>query len=602
VRNALVFALATALFLVLTDATVAAPLNEAEIKTVNNAAQKQLTRLLNSRKSAGAAFALIDEGRVVLLSANGVRAREAKSSNKSAIAGENSFGLDTPMPVGSITRLITVTLALQLQARQKLDLTQPLQRYLPDLSYQSHLDLSKISPPTMRDVLTNSAGVSRGELRDLFIPIDQKLSAYDFKNVWLARAPGQFSESSFLTDRILGQVLEAVAKQSLETQFQAALAQPLGLSASGFAAPALSAREHDEGKILAPRKTNNVAALGFHSSIRDLAKIIASLDINSAQTLDRNIALTLMQPQTQYLEYDFSAPGTGSGYVFGFSESVRKAVGFVGYLDSALTGHQVSIRLFPKHRLAVVLMSNSSMESDDFSDLLNTLADTALTQKAAIAPRDKQVLRAPPEQLALPKKFLSDALQSAYATPAGLVLPEVGENRFDFNLAGFGLRANRRPDGWYRLRYRLLGMIPLNLSFIENILIAPVSHQQADGSVKHLLLFAAGSDVGVFGSAIAMTSVEGDLGERWLGKYKIANPDVMSDAVKASDIEITRENNVLLLRATFDRFINVDFALPLNVISPETAVLSGFGPGLGEVIRKTPQGDVDFAGYLLRRE
>jgi CubicO group peptidase (beta-lactamase class C family) len=85
VRMAWFFALLGALFLLLTDVSVAAPLNEVQVKSVNSAAQKQLTRLLSNRKSAGAAFALIDEGRVVLLSANGVRAREANKSGNQVL-------------------------------------------------------------------------------------------------------------------------------------------------------------------------------------------------------------------------------------------------------------------------------------------------------------------------------------------------------------------------------------------------------------------------------------------------------------------------------------------------------------------------------------
>ena len=76
----------------------------------------------------------------------------------------------------------------------------------------------------------------------------------------------------------------------------------------------------------------------------------------------------------------------------------------------------------------------------------------------------------------------------------------------------------------------------------------------------------------------------------------------MSDSVKVTDIEIVRDEGVLLLRATFDRFINVDFSLPLSITDAKFATLSGVGPGLGEPVMRDAQGTLNFSGYLLRRK
>ena len=183
-------------------------------------------------------------------------------------------------------------------------------------------------------------------------------------------------------------------------------------------------------------------------------------------------------------------------------------------------------------------------------------------------------------------------------------MPSSTEAEFDFELAGFGLRAIRRADGWYRLRYRLLGFIPLNLSFIENVLIAPVRPgvKATTGASTHYLLYAAGSEVGLLGSAIPANSVEGDAGESWLGEYDLANPDAFSDAVAVSNLAIARESGVLVLRARFDRFINVNFSLPISVLNPKLALISGFGPGLGEPVSRSQTGTLNFGGYLLSKK
>ncbi len=571
----------------------AKPLSEAQINAVNAAAQKQLNALITSKKYAGAGFALIDEGHVVLISANGVR-------NKAALNSGGAFGLDTPLQVGSVTRLFTVLAALKLSETGKLDLGKPITRYLPQLKFASQIRAAQLPPISVRDLLLSSSGITRGSFKDLFVAPGTPQRDVLAQPVWRSRPAGGFSEQSFLADALLGKVLEQAGGVDIGSLIQREISGPMNLTATRFSSDASIAAMHDEGKALPVRVAGIPAALGLHSSVRDLARVVAALDSEAGGISAASRAL-LMRSQNKGLRYDFSAAGSGQGYVFSFSESVRKQVGLVGFLDSSLTGLEVSIRLFPQHRLAVVALSNSSSEDDAFRELVKTISDTALKEKANVPARGKQVLHPPPESLNLPTGFVATPVQSAYATPAGLVRTEINGDRFDFNLGGFGLRAYRRPDGWYRLSYRLLGMIPLNLSFIENILIAPVS-ASGTGGEKHLMLFSAGSEVGLFGAAIPLDSVAGDAGEVWLGDYEIANPDAMSNSAKASDIKIVREQGVLLMRATFDRFINVNFALPLSVTDTKFATLSGLGPGLGEPVTRDTQGTLNFSGYLLQRK
>ncbi len=571
----------------------AAPLNETQINAVNTAAQKQLTALVASKKYAGAGFALIDEGHVVLLSANGVRDKAAANSG-------GAFGLDTPVPIGSITRLFAVLAALKLSESGKLDLSKSVQSYVPQVKFASQIPAAQMPAISVRDLLLSSSGITRGSFKDLFVAPGTPPRDVLAQPVWLSRPPGGFAEQSFLADALLGRVLEKAGGTDFASLIQREITGPMQLAATSFSSDANIAAMHDEGKALPERVAGIPSALGIHSSVRDLAKMIAALDSDAGGISPATRAL-LTRSQNNALRYDFSSGGSGQGYAFSFYESARKEVGLVGYLKSSLTGFEVSILLFPQHRLAVVAISNSSSEEDDFRELVNTLGDTALKEKANISARGKQVLRAPPKTLNLPRGFIFTPVQSAYATPGGLVRTDIDGDSFDFSLGGFGLRAKRRPDGWYRLSYRLLGMIPLDLSFIENILIAPVSLSAAGGE-KHLLLFSAGSEVGLFGGAIAMDSVAGDAGEAWLGDYEIANADAMSNSAKVSDIEIVREKGVLLLRATFDQFINVDFALPLSIADAKFATLSGLGPGLGEPLTRDAQGTLNFSGYLLRRK
>jgi|GEM_PF-2457486 len=591
--------LAIGLIIFFSNTLFASALTNAQVQRIDAAAAKQLQRSLRET-GAGLGYALIDEGKVVLLQAGGLA--NADDPKRPA------FNVDTASPVGSITRLVTAILALKLEKSGRLNRNQPLVSILPELQFDGP-NAATSSAIQIQHLLNNSSGISRGRIRDLYIPVASNQSAAKLASTephWLTRPPGQFSELSFQSDAILGSVLERAGNASLQDLLTQEISGPLQLKSAHFAALATDAAEHnDDGTAFPTRIARLPAALGLKISLRDLAILLSQLDPQKAGSggFAQDFAGSLALPQRQNLKFDFSEANTGQGHAFGFTQSSRKAVGVVGYLDSSLTGHDVAIRRFSQHGLTAIVMSNASSKSDELRDLINILSETALLEKSGIAVRDKQQLRPPAATLALPDGFVSDAIQPAYATPGGLIMPSAAESEFDFELAGFGLRAIRRADGWYRLRYRLLGFIPLNLSFIDNILIAPVrpSAKSATGISAHYLLFAAGSEVGLFGSAIPVNSTIGDTGESWIGEYDLANPDAFSDAVAVTNLSIARQAGVMVLRARFDRFINVNFSLPINILSPNLALLSGFGPGLGEPIARSPNGTLNFGGYSLQK-
>jgi CubicO group peptidase (beta-lactamase class C family) len=575
----------------------AAPLTNAQVQTIDALAAKQLQRA-QRETGAGVGYALIDDGKVVLLKAGGLANVDDPK--------RPVFGVDTASPVGSVTRLVTAILALKLEMAGKLARTQPLVVVLPELKFIGP-NAALARSITIEALLNNSSGISRGRIRDLYGPAAANASpTYIAREpIWLTRPAGQFSELSFQADALLGAALERAGGASLQALLKQEIAAPLKLKSPHFDATDTDAAEHnDDGSAFPQRISKLPAALGLKISLRDLAILLSHLDPQKAASgFASDFSAQLTTPKRQGLKFDFSEAGSGQGYAFGYTQSSRKAVGIVGYLGSSLTGHDVAIRRFPKHGLTSIVISNASTKSDALSDLLNDLSDAALREKAGITARNKKQLRPPPATLTLPAGFVFDAIQPAYATPGGLITPDISGDKFDFELAGFGLRAAQRADGWYRLSYRLLGFIPLNLSFVNNVLIAPVraNDPKIAGSNKHFLLFAAGSEVGLFGSATSASSTEGDASESWISEYELANPDAFSDAVSVTNLAIARKDHVLVLQARFDRFINVNFSLPISVLHPELALISGFGPGLGEPIGRDKAGTLNFGGYLLKR-
>jgi CubicO group peptidase (beta-lactamase class C family) len=546
----------------------------------------QLAELSEAGDGAGLGVAIIEAGQVVLIEATGL----------AQIGAATPFTPQSSMPVGSASRLFLGLVAERLQAANKLDWKKPAAQILP-MRFNSRLPSSTIRPILLEDFLSYSTGISRGTLNGLFS--EKQLASFQLpESLLLVRPAGGFSESSFYSDEIFARILQAAGGKSYAQLLQDEVLDPLQLTGTYLGNKANEVSEHHEGKRTPIQYTRFEAALSARSSLRDVAQVLANLQ--GGEYLNTTARAHLSKGRARQLEYDFSEPGTGQGSIFAYGESDRAAVGLVGYLDSRFDGHTVSIRYVPQHNLAVVLMANYSTDDSDLSDFMRELVDQALLLKANIPKREKNAMRKPKASLALPRGFVAAPVEAAYATPAGVLLPQVDDDSFDFELAGFNLRAIKRADGWYQLRYRLLGFIPLNFSFIENILIAPVTHQRANGETQKLLLFAAGSEIGLFGSAVVKASSNA-MQQQWIGSYTIQNADRLSDAAKVSDIEIREDDGLLLLSATFDRFVNVEFEMPLEIFSVSEAKLAGMGPGLGEPLLRDRAGTLDFAGYRLVR-
>jgi hypothetical protein len=323
---------------------------------------------------------------------------------------------------------------------------------------------------------------------------------------------------------------------------------------------------------------------------------VCVLDAERNSYLSELSVQRLMAPQNLAVKDDFPDLQTGPGFGTQINQSQRAAVGTVISIDGFSPGAHVLLRNFPKHSLAIAAFNNSSEREEEFSDLIRDVIDDALLRKAGIAKRKQSIEL--PEQVGIPTGLVSDAIASRYSTPGGLVVPDGDVEGFNFELAGFGLSAKPRPDGWFQLRYRLLGMIPLSLSFIENVAIRPVK-RTSNG--QRLLLYASGTSIGLLGSAITPLAVTDDA-KRYLGRYQIGNPDALIKQVKVSDVELVLEDDQLILRAEIDAFINLDLAFPIAIHSNNRWAFAGYGPGLGELIEPSGGRQLLIAGYRLERE
>ena len=166
----------------------------------------------------GAAIAVTVDGNPIYTSAYGLRDRERALPVRT----------DTPFEIGSITKQFTAAAIVQLQEAGKLQLDDPLSRYLPHAPHASEL--------TLRQLLTHTSGLRdyfdgpEAEVDDLATrPIDFDHLIARIADKPLDFPPGTRWSYSNTGYALLGKVIETVSGERYRDYLQRHMLAPLGM-------------------------------------------------------------------------------------------------------------------------------------------------------------------------------------------------------------------------------------------------------------------------------------------------------------------------------------------------------------------------------------
>jgi len=210
------------------------------------------------------------------------------------VAARTPVTEDTVFRVGSMTKTFTAVAVMQLVERGRLELDRPAVDYLR--GYRLEQSVPGGTPPTVRDLLTHSAGVpevvrARDLTRRLFgetVPVGARLpSLAEFYGGTLRTyaEPGTrfaYSDHNFTT---LGQIVEDVSGVALADYFADQLFTPLGMTHTSLVRTETIASRLARGYTIGRRGARLVedyelitaAAGGAYSTLRDMARYAAAL-------------------------------------------------------------------------------------------------------------------------------------------------------------------------------------------------------------------------------------------------------------------------------------------------------------------------------------
>jgi CubicO group peptidase (beta-lactamase class C family) len=297
--------------------------------------------------------------------------RELHAYGRASIETEQPVRPETLYQIGSISKVYTATLVMQLVDEGKLALDEPIMTYLPDLKLA---DAEARETITLHHLLSHTSGLF-GDYFDDFGLGDDALgrAIATFETLRQQYAPGALWTYCNTGFGLAGAIIERVTGQFFETAMRERLFKPLGLERSFyFAHEAIvyphaighnqlhpGAAEHEVARLYPlPRWVN--AAGGIISNVNDLLTFAEfhlrdGVASDGARLLSAESAQSMRQEQTRAANF---AEGYGLGWALRTAGDEQ-----VVEHGGSTNGFQAKVVLVPSRNFAIAILTNSSRGS-----------------------------------------------------------------------------------------------------------------------------------------------------------------------------------------------------------------------------------------------
>jgi CubicO group peptidase (beta-lactamase class C family) len=508
---------------------------------------------------------------------------------------------ETVYRAGSITKLFTATAAMQLAEQGKLDIDQPLEKYLPRFSIKRHFEND--NPITPRQIMTHHSGLPTNYLRGMWMdePTSFTQLVELLREDYTAYPPDTILSYSNLAMTLLGHMVQEVSGQPYAEYVKQSLLVPMGMSASyivsGLKKGPPSAKGYNENGERTVVPLRDLPAGALNSNVLDLARFTQMVFADGRAGRQQ-----ILKPETlaEMLRYQDGDAPFDLHHIMGLAwyldDRFGDAAGLIAGHDGATLLFNSNLMALPKHKLAVVIMTNSATAGETLTDIAHATLKLALETKTGIAVDDEIGLS---DRVLPPKVEDLQALPGYYSTTLGIVRIKPAGDRFKVEVEDGKLSLVLRNDGCYHLQYKLLGLFPINLGRLERLGITRAKIAGRDVLVAQIESFRT-----VMGERIRSAP----LPEAWqnrLGHYEVINPQ---DELIINNVELKTDDGLFLLTYTvrIPHLSHEDDSetIALAAVSEDEAIVHGLGRGKGGTIRVVRQNGEEllgYSGFLLRR-
>jgi len=300
---------------------------------------------------------------------------------------------DSVFQIGSITKLWTATLVLQLVDEGKVDLDEPVRTYLPEFRIADEAAAAEI---TVRQLLNHTSGFEGDIFTDTGVG-DDCVEKYlpVLAEVPQLFAPGELFSYNNAGYCVLGRLVEVLREKQYDECLREHLVGPLGLTHTApsvydairfRAAMGHVEQEPGEGPQPAPfwamARSNSPAGSVLSMRPRDLVAF-ARMHLEDGRAADGTQVLAPGTPgRMQAREVDLPDLGLmGTSWGLGFERFDTPSGEIIGH-DGSTVGQGAFLRMVPEAGVAVALLTNGgdvvSLYHDVVGHVLESLTDARL--------------------------------------------------------------------------------------------------------------------------------------------------------------------------------------------------------------------------------
>lgn len=352
------------------------------LSTVLSQTDEEIRRILTERIGAdvdpkiGITVALVDE--------NGVRYVASNAENKTAS--------QAVYEIGSVTKVFTATLLAEMVRRGEVQLSDPVQKYLPATVKVPAFAGKSI---TLEHLATQTSGLPR--LPENFNPANwqnpyadyttEKL--YEFlSNYALKRAPGEKYEYSNLGMGLLGHALSLRLKMSLEDAYKKRILEPLGMKNTMMTLTPELQRRLVSGFDSLGKPTAN-----WDLSVLSGAGGLRSTPEDAASFVQANLGLKKSNLTEVFaLAHEPRAPAGSPEMRIGLAWHILSRGGNeIVWHNGGTGGYRSFVGFDKKRKKSVVILANQSLDLDDIGFYLLGAGQLQKTVDVAAEILDKYV-------------------------------------------------------------------------------------------------------------------------------------------------------------------------------------------------------------------
>lgn len=540
-------------------------------------------REMSEHEITGISIALIDDQQIVWQKGFGF----ADLENNIPATPETIYR------AGSIAKVFTAAATMQLAEQGRINIDQPLAAALPEFAIKTRFP--NAGPVTPRNVMSHHSGLPSNFFRDMYVrdPGRFETVVNDLRDEHLTFPPNFVFSYSNVGMALLGATVQKVSGEPFDDYMARHFFQPLGMTQSSFASRAIT-KAYDCNKEVEVFSLRDMPAANLLSNVVDLSQFV-KMQFAEGKVGDKRI-LSGETVREMYRVQNKDLPLTFQQYVgLGWMMSGIEVPGGgpVANHGGSLPDSHSMMAILPDHKLGVVVLSNSSTSAVAVSKIATEALRLMLEAKTGIRPAPAPVVRSPERT---PTAEELRFFNGHFDTLVGLAKVSTASGKIDADAVGHHFQLVPHEDGLLTLKYKVFGMVPVNVGAFEDIRlsIATVNGRQ-------IVVGRIGGESLMFGEKLTPTPIPDNF-LQMIGRYEIVDK---IDGPTPNHIILKEDDGMLVGEMRFPEKPELLLRIGFHAVSENEAVTAGLGSGRGDTLRLINEDNEErlgFSGFQLRKK